>query len=586
VDGANGANGNLTLRWAQASTPLPDLTIVGSAVNPRITTETFASGSCAVMEGLIQAGTRRLIRFDTETENQGTADLFFGNPANNPLFVYAPCHAHYHFQNYMSYRLRDSGGRLVSVGLKVGFCVLDVFRWSPSAPSSAFYTCSNQGIQVGWGDLYDSSLDGQWIDITGIPDGNYTIEIEPNPQGIIQEANYANNITLVPIVIGNSTAPPLNDNFASPQTLLGSFTSVLGNSTNATKQSGEPNHAGSAGGHSVWYQWTGLSTKSVTLDTIGSSFNTLLAVYTGSSVGALSVVASNDDIAAGSNLASRLSFPATSGTVYKIAVDGVGGASGPLTLTLNQTLQNDNFSACQFIGGVSGTVIGSDAGATKEAGEPNHAGNAGGSSIWYCWTAPINGNVTFDTTGSTFNTLLAVYTGTSLNALTPIASNDDIVPGSNLQSRVTFNAVGLTMYHIAIDGYNADAGDSTLSWNLVATGNVSPLQGVVSDATGNPIFDPGSVLSYAFLADGEFQISITGLPQQRYRIERSCDLSRWTPLASTVADFNGHAMFTDKAAPHLESGSGDPICGGGQVIGAASPNGISRFYRAVVIPTN
>src|SRR5262249_13619317 len=67
VDGAKGANGNLTLRWAQASTPLPDLTIVASALNPRITTETFATGSCAVVEGLIQAGTRRLIRFDTET---------------------------------------------------------------------------------------------------------------------------------------------------------------------------------------------------------------------------------------------------------------------------------------------------------------------------------------------------------------------------------------------------------------------------------------------------------------------------------------------------------------------------------------
>src|SRR5439155_7230534 len=62
VDGADGANGPFTLRWCQAMTPLPDLTIIGSAVNPTISTETFDPSSCAVVEGLIGAGTRRLIR--------------------------------------------------------------------------------------------------------------------------------------------------------------------------------------------------------------------------------------------------------------------------------------------------------------------------------------------------------------------------------------------------------------------------------------------------------------------------------------------------------------------------------------------
>jgi hypothetical protein len=195
------------------------------------------------VEGLIQAGTRRLIRFDTQTANQGNADLFFGNPANNPAFIWAACHAHYHFQNYMAYRLRNAGGQIAAVGLKVGFCILDVFRWSPQAPNNAKYTCSNQGIQVGWGDLYDSTLDGQWIDITGLPDGNYTLELEANPLGIILENNYANNVTQVPVSIGNASAPPLNNNFSSAQALLGGFSSIVGANTNATKESGEPNHA-------------------------------------------------------------------------------------------------------------------------------------------------------------------------------------------------------------------------------------------------------------------------------------------------------------------------------------------------------
>ena len=382
VDGANGANGNLTLRWANAATALPDLSIVGSAVNPAISTENFANTSCAVLEGLIQAGTRTIIRFNTETENSGTASLFFGNPANNPLFVWAPCHAHYHFQNYMSYRLRDANGNIAAIGLKVGFCILDVFRWSPSAPNNALYSCTDQGIQVGWGDLYDSTLDGQWIDITGLPAGNYTIEIEANPQGIIQEANYSNNITTVPIAIGNPTAPPLNDNFASSQALLGGFSSVAGVTSNATKEAGEPNHAGNSGGHSVWYQWTAPSTKSVTVDTIGSSFNTLLAVYTGTTLASLNLVTSNDDIGGGITQ-SRVTFNAVAGTTYDIAVDGFNGATGNLILTLDQTIQNDNFANCQFVGGVSGIAYGANVGATKETNEPNHAGNAGGASIWY-----------------------------------------------------------------------------------------------------------------------------------------------------------------------------------------------------------
>src|SRR6185436_9939202 len=114
---------------------------------------------------------------------------------------------------------------------------------------------------------------------------------------------------------------------------------------------------------------------------------------------------------------SRVMFNATAGSVYRIAVDGFNGAVGSIVLTLNQTLQNDNFANCQFIGGSSGYVYGANIGATKEAGEPNHAGNVGGQSVWYCWTAPISGTTTFDTIGSSYNTLLAVYVGNAVNTL-------------------------------------------------------------------------------------------------------------------------------------------------------------------------
>src|SRR5439155_11070591 len=115
----------------------------------------------------------------------------------------------------------------------------------------------------------------------------------------------------------------------------------------------------------------------------------------------------------------------------------------------------------------SGSVSGSNANATKESGEPNHAGNAGGSSIWYRWTAPTADPVTIDTVGSAFNTLLAVYTGGSVSGLTTIASNNDI-DTSNLRSRVSFTPAAGTTYQIAVDGSGGQTGNVALNWAQTA----------------------------------------------------------------------------------------------------------------------
>jgi hypothetical protein len=123
VDGFGGASGNFVLSWSQSGLGfLPDLVIrAGAAANYQITNLTFISTDCAVVEGLVQAGTRKLLVFTTETRNVGLIDWYEGNPANNPDFVWAPCHAHYHFNNYMLYQLLDNNSQPVAVGLKVGF---------------------------------------------------------------------------------------------------------------------------------------------------------------------------------------------------------------------------------------------------------------------------------------------------------------------------------------------------------------------------------------------------------------------------------------------------------------------------------
>jgi hypothetical protein len=259
--------------------------------------------------------------------------------------------------------------------------------------------------------------------------------------------------------------------FASAQAISGAAGTSTGSSIGATKELGEPNHAGNPGGASVWYSWTAPASGTLSFDTAGSTFDTVLAAYTGTSVGALTPLASNDD--SGGNLTSRVLFAVAAGTTYRFAVDGFNGASG--SVTVNWSLAgssggpssgpapaNDVFAAAGTLNGRSGTINATSVGAGKETGEPNHAGNAGGRSIWYAWTAPATATVTFDTIGSGFDTLLAAYTGSAVNALTQVAANDD---ASGVQSRISFPAVAGTTYRIAIDGYNGAFGAVTLNWS-------------------------------------------------------------------------------------------------------------------------
>ncbi len=283
--------------------------------------------------------------------------------------------------------------------------------------------------------------------------------------------------------------PPFNDRFATAATIgfsQGSAIPLL--SVSATKEPGEPNHAGNPGGRSVWYRWKAPAAGTAAFDTAGSGFNTLLGVYTGTAVNALTTIASNDDIGGG-NTTSRVSLPVVAGTMYKIAVDGFGGASGDVVLAINYVAAatNDPFAAAETIGGSEGwSVPVATSTATKEPGEPNHAGNPGGKSVWYRWQAPATGNVTMVTGRSTFDTVLAVYTGAAVNALVPVASNDND-PGGGLTSTVTFAVTSGSIYQIAVDGSAGASGTAYLGWSVDTPAPAPP-----NDDFANPQLVPGA----------------------------------------------------------------------------------------------
>ena len=83
--------------------------------------------------------------------------------------------------------------------------------------------------------------------------------------------------------------------------------------------------------------------------------------------------------------------------------------------------------------------------------------------MWWTWTAPATGSVTFDTRGSDFDTLLAVYTGDGLNRLAEVASNDDASDGER-QSSVRVRVEQGQTYHVAVDGYDGATGAIVLNW--------------------------------------------------------------------------------------------------------------------------
>jgi hypothetical protein len=155
------------------------------------------------------------------------------------------------------------------------------------------------------------------------------------------------------------------------------------------------------------------------------------------------------------------------------AVDAAGNFSTPVTVDINylvQTVANDFFvNATNFpLNGTSGVVSMGNTNATKEVGEPDIAGNPGGKSIWWSFTAPSDGVLTLNTTNSNFDTLLGLFTGPNVANLTPIAENDDAYPGapggfSFISQAVRANQV----YGIVVDGFDGASGTVSLSYTFV-----------------------------------------------------------------------------------------------------------------------
>ncbi len=121
-----------------------------------------------------------------------------------------PTHAHFHVKDFYVVRLwqADAAGRRLGTepiarGDKSGFCPQDSGPVEGDDSSGRRYTCILDGpdgsrlqvvgISAGWRDVYPFDLPDQFVEVTGVPDGRYVLEIEIDPNDVFVESDDANN---------------------------------------------------------------------------------------------------------------------------------------------------------------------------------------------------------------------------------------------------------------------------------------------------------------------------------------------------------------------------------------------------------
>lgn len=179
-----------------------------------------------------------------------------------------------------------------------------------------------------------------------------------------------------------------------------------------------------------------------------------------------------------------VTFKALSGVTYELLLEGrptfpeeatPGEGSFALKLAATPVPPNDDFAGATVLNGQTlenGVYAAGASGfswnASKEPGEPEHAGDSGGASVWYSWTAPSTGDFRVSSCGRFATVLLGIYTGGSVDALTQVVSRRDC--GISMLPAVA----GVT-YHIAVDGeFDSGSGSAAVGALGVNVSRVPP----------------------------------------------------------------------------------------------------------------
>uniref|UniRef100_A0A131YK17 protein-lysine 6-oxidase n=1 Tax=Rhipicephalus appendiculatus TaxID=34631 RepID=A0A131YK17_RHIAP len=158
---------------------------------------------------------RRLLRFTVRVANVGTAEFMPFLPKH--AWIWHSCHMHYHsMEVFAHYDVVDAAGQRVAEGHKASFCLEDNVC-EPGVDKR--YNCANygdQGISVGCTDTYAHNIDCQWVDMTDVPHGQYTLKVSINPEYKMAEMSYDNNAAVCDLIYTQTYAAVTNCTLGRP----------------------------------------------------------------------------------------------------------------------------------------------------------------------------------------------------------------------------------------------------------------------------------------------------------------------------------------------------------------------------------
>jgi hypothetical protein len=320
-----------------------------------------------------------------------------------------------------------------------------------------------------------------------------------------------------------------NDDFIERTPLTGLPVEVTGDTTRATVEPGEGLLAdGSIGGGSVWWEWTATTTGAVEVEVDGGIFLPSLVIFVGDTRESLVRIQSGSGASGPEGSFGRsVTFLATAGVRYPIALDGYIGVSGPFRLRLRtgRPPVNDLFSNRTRLEGPYVVQACSNLRSTfeRDASEPplvrtNALGEVGApasmNTVWYTWTATDTGRTRVGITNALFDTRVAVYRGNTFGTLVRVADADGLTPDDR-NSLAVFEAVAGTEYQIQVDGGNYDGRSGDFLLTLVLD--------------HPPRILPGTLVRET---DGALRFGVEAVPGRLLRLEASEDLRTWTEVSS------------------------------------------------------
>jgi hypothetical protein len=171
---------------------------------PQIRTQNVSINDSEFQAGCFTGvGQRRIMEWDSIIVNIGNRPLVVGNTSDH-IPIWTPVEAFggsLEFFGWTRSFLRDTNDTLVAAGHKGSFCMIDLFEVIPGS-QSIFNDCGNgQGINDGQGDVYSVGLPCQFIDITDVPAGNYTLEVQTDFTKQLPEKSYNNNSAFYEVIL-------------------------------------------------------------------------------------------------------------------------------------------------------------------------------------------------------------------------------------------------------------------------------------------------------------------------------------------------------------------------------------------------